>query len=277
MITATSLSQVLKKTSRWSLKLRLLQKGRNSSTSRVSNRTNQCFKLKVRNHSHQKKSDKQINHQESHNLSYSWNHYCRLSSEHRLSKPWQRKISQIRRCKLSSQAILANIANRSLAHLYCRLIGRSPSKTRSSIQSHHSKRKVRHSYTKVTKRKVLTIKELLNIQETLVGSKTGLKTIKQKLYSTLALCPTKSIERIRNLFNIDRCDTTSLTSSRQAWTTVYSSLKSTRRVSNVKSNIAGQTTVHRCLTSTRTLQWRRSRDKKLRLSRENWPYQSHWI
>ena len=173
MITATSLSQVLKKTSRWSLKLRLLQKGRNSSTSRVSNRTNQCFKLRVRNHSHQKKSDKQINLQESHNWSYNWNHYCRLSSEHRLSKLWQRKISQIRRCKLSSQAILVNIANRSLAHLYCRLIDKSHSKTRSSIQSHHSKRKAIHSYTKVTKRKVLTIKELLNIQETHVGSRTG--------------------------------------------------------------------------------------------------------
>ena len=149
---------------------------------------------------------------------------------------------------------MANTVDRNLAHLYCRLIDRSLSKTRSSILSHHSKRKAIHSYTKVTKRKVLTIKELLNIQETLVGSKTGLKTIKQKLCSTQALCPTRSIERIRNLSNIDRCDTTSLTSSRQAWTTVYSSLKLTKKVWIVKSSTVGQTIVHRCLISTRTLQ-----------------------
>ena len=116
---------------------------------------------------------------------------------------------------------MAIIVDRSLAHLYCRLIDKNLSKTRSSIQSHHSKRKVIHSYTRVTKRKVLTIKELLNILETRADSKTGLKTIKQKLYSTRALCPTKSIEKIRNLSNTGRCDTTSLTSSRQAWITVY--------------------------------------------------------
>ena len=83
---------------------------------------------------------------------------------------------------------------------------------------------------KVTKRKALTIKEHLNIQETLADSRTGLKTIKQKLYSTQVLCPTKSTERIRNLSSTGKCGTTSLTSSRQAWTTVYSSPKLTRKV-----------------------------------------------
>ena len=276
MITETSLSKAIKKTSRWNLKLRLLQKERNSSRSQVSNRTNQCFKLRVRNHSHQKKSDKRISRQENHNLSYNWNRYCKLSSEHRLSKPWQRKTSQIRRCKLSSLAILANIVDRSLVHLYYRLIDRSLSRTRSSILSHPFKRKVIHSYMKATQRKVLTIKEHLNILETLADSKTGLKTIKQKLYSTQALCPTKSTERIPNLSNTGKCGTTSLTSSRQAWTTVYSSLKSTRKVSNVRSNTVGQTIVHHCLISTRTLRWRRSKDKKLRLNRGNSPYQSQW-